>query len=114
MTTEQRSEIRQLINEAILRCEQELDQLSETTKTPAQDCSLETLTRLEAQSRREMDLTLAQTIQKRLQSLLTAKENTHKEDFGCCEECGESIPFERLKILPESTVCVPCLNSKSS
>jgi RNA polymerase-binding transcription factor len=29
-------------------------------------------------------------------------------DFGICEECGEPIPTERLLIVPEATLCVPC------
>ncbi len=28
--------------------------------------------------------------------------------FGICEECGDSIPTERLLIVPEATLCVPC------
>lgn len=30
------------------------------------------------------------------------------EDFGLCEECGEVIPEERLFIIPEANLCVPC------
>ncbi|MBN1106070.1 MAG: TraR/DksA family transcriptional regulator [Deltaproteobacteria bacterium] len=30
------------------------------------------------------------------------------EEFGLCEECGNPIPKERLMILPEATLCVPC------
>ena len=32
----------------------------------------------------------------------------HDEEFGLCEECGERIPEERLFIVPEATLCVPC------
>ncbi len=28
--------------------------------------------------------------------------------FGTCEECGNPIPTERLLIVPEATLCVPC------
>ena len=31
-----------------------------------------------------------------------------EEDFGICEECGTSIPRERLLIVPETTLCVAC------
>ena len=31
-----------------------------------------------------------------------------EEDFGFCEECGTSIPRERLMIVPEATLCVAC------
>ncbi len=30
------------------------------------------------------------------------------EEFGLCEECGDPIPVERLMILPDATLCVPC------
>lgn len=29
-------------------------------------------------------------------------------DYGICEECGNEIPDDRLKIYPETTLCVPC------
>ncbi len=28
--------------------------------------------------------------------------------FGVCEECGDPIPPERLMIMPDATLCVPC------
>ncbi len=28
--------------------------------------------------------------------------------FGICEECGQPIPPERLMIVPEARLCVPC------
>jgi len=30
------------------------------------------------------------------------------EEFGLCDECGDEIPEERLLIIPEATLCVPC------
>ena len=30
------------------------------------------------------------------------------EEFDLCEECGEKIPKERLVIIPEANLCVPC------
>ena len=30
------------------------------------------------------------------------------EDFGICEECGDPIPTQRLLIVPEASMCVPC------
>jgi DnaK suppressor protein len=29
-------------------------------------------------------------------------------DFGVCQECGEGIPLERLKIIPWAAYCVTC------
>lgn len=30
------------------------------------------------------------------------------QDFGFCEECGMRIPEERLLIMPDASLCVPC------
>lgn len=30
------------------------------------------------------------------------------EEYGLCEECGNAIPPERLLIVPEAALCVPC------
>ncbi|MCZ6662350.1 MAG: TraR/DksA family transcriptional regulator [Actinobacteria bacterium] len=28
--------------------------------------------------------------------------------YGLCESCGNSIPLERLDVLPYTTLCVTC------
>lgn len=28
--------------------------------------------------------------------------------FGVCDDCGNAIPVERLKVRPEAHLCVPC------
>jgi DnaK suppressor protein len=28
--------------------------------------------------------------------------------YGRCEACGADIPFDRLKVEPEATRCMPC------
>jgi len=33
---------------------------------------------------------------------------TANENYGLCEECGQSIPPKRLLILPDATLCVSC------
>ena len=32
----------------------------------------------------------------------------HNKSYGECEECGENIDIERLKIRPVTTFCVRC------
>jgi RNA polymerase-binding transcription factor DksA len=31
--------------------------------------------------------------------------------YGVCDKCGRPIDPERLKVLPEATLCVPCARS---
>jgi len=32
------------------------------------------------------------------------------ERFGVCPECGDAIPFERLRLVPHSLRCIDCAN----
>ena len=78
----------------------------------AQDCSLESLTKSEliGEANRMIDrLNELQTRQKKLEHAL---QHIDDEDFGLCESCGEPVPFERLKIIPETTRCIPCQNEE--
>ncbi|HCH62332.1 MAG: molecular chaperone DnaK [Deltaproteobacteria bacterium] len=36
------------------------------------------------------------------------------EMFGWCPDCGEPIPWRRLDAVPESVLCVPCLQRRQS
>ena len=33
---------------------------------------------------------------------------SEENEFGLCEECGKPIPKQRLLLMPEATLCVPC------
>ena len=58
-------------------------------------------------------LTFCELIERKERELdkidLLIRRIRHDEEFGLCEECGEQIPEERLFIVPEATLCVPCL-----
>jgi RNA polymerase-binding protein DksA len=32
--------------------------------------------------------------------------------YGVCETCGDTIPLERLEILPHARLCVPCQQNR--
>ncbi|GAA0384759.1 hypothetical protein Acor_47890 [Acrocarpospora corrugata] len=35
-----------------------------------------------------------------------------ERDYGQCEDCGTSIPYERLKIRPLTRHCMPCRQAR--
>jgi len=41
---------------------------------------------------------------------LFVKDKVGCDNFGYCNICDEQINYERLKILPESTICIKCAN----
>ncbi len=43
---------------------------------------------------------------KELREIEAAQERLREGTYGCCEECGEPIPFARLQAYPAARLCV--------
>ena len=54
----------------------------------------------------------AENLQKRISSLQKALLMIDEEEYGVCKECGEEIPFARLELVPNSSLCVRCLSKE--
>jgi DnaK suppressor protein len=48
----------------------------------------------------------------RLQRVRNILETTEEDDFGCCGDCGETIPLKRLLARPDSVLCVECAGAR--
>ena len=59
---------------------------------------------------REKNLALVRSLERKLESIDYALRAVHKGAYGICERCGNPIDPARLKILPETTLCVSCKN----
>lgn len=94
------------------KIENEIKQLEAAIRPPAQDCSLEPLTKSELIGELNHKISRLEALQNRQKKLETVLQKSKEEDFGLCESCGEPIPFERLKIIPESTRCISCQNEE--
>jgi DnaK suppressor protein len=57
---------------------------------------------------REVDLARADRDMAELGAVSNALARLHDADFGRCTDCGEPIPFERLKLEPWTMRCVGC------
>ncbi|HLL40443.1 MAG TPA: TraR/DksA C4-type zinc finger protein [Rubrobacteraceae bacterium] len=55
---------------------------------------------------REMDATVEQTIEKRLQSVERALQKVDEGTYGICDDTGEQIPRGRLEVVPEAIYTV--------
>ncbi|HEY7534890.1 MAG TPA: RNA polymerase-binding protein DksA [Thermodesulfobacteriota bacterium] len=51
--------------------------------------------------KRDRERKLIQKIQKAIQKM-------EDGSYGICEECGDEISEERLKVRPEATLCIKC------
>jgi len=44
-----------------------------------------------------------------MEEVTAALDRIEKGTFGCCEECGKTIPVGRLEFLPHTRFCVECV-----
>jgi DnaK suppressor protein len=59
-------------------------------------------------SERMMNLSIMKNLERRLQSIDYALAVLNRGKYGLCERCGQPIEPERLKILPDTTLCSKC------
>ncbi len=59
---------------------------------------------------REKNLALVRQLEARLDAIHTALQAAKKGKYGICQRCGNPIDPERLKALPETTLCIRCKN----
>ena len=59
-------------------------------------------------SDREVDLARADRDIEELGAVSAALARIHDPQFGLCTDCGEAIPFDRLKLEPWALRCVAC------
>jgi DnaK suppressor protein len=57
---------------------------------------------------REIDLARADREVEELGAVSNALSHLHDASFGLCGDCGDAIPFERLKLEPWAMRCVAC------
>lgn len=60
---------------------------------------------------REKALVVLRTLERKVDEIDVAIRNAERGTYGICEVCGEPIDPERLAIMPEATMCVPCKTS---
>ncbi len=89
---------------------QEIEDLKEKIQPISPENSLGRLTRLEAMGEKSINEAMLIKCEQRLKKLLFVKDRVDSDEFGVCNICDEYINLERLKIVPESTVCIECAN----
>ncbi|HIP30167.1 MAG TPA: transcriptional regulator [Sulfurospirillum arcachonense] len=89
----------------------EIKELEIKTAPIEPDCSLGRLTRLEAMQEKSINESILVKAKIRLKKIAFVLTKIDSEDYGQCSICEEEIPYGRLCIVPESTICVSCANS---
>ena len=113
MNVKQKDELKSIIEETISRLTEEVTALEEQCQPIAPDCSLGRLTRMEAIGEQKVSQEVLKQIEDRLQRLQYAQRRIDSSEYGLCLVCDDEIAFERLKLVPESTICITCANERN-
>ena len=70
------------------------------------------LSRMDAMSQQKMAEAQRRRAEVRLTRVRNILQTQHSEDFGCCGECGDPIPMTRLRVRPDSVLCVECAQAR--
>lgn len=57
---------------------------------------------------RELDAAMERNVDMLLAEVDRALEKFAEGNYGVCDNCGQEIPFERLKRFPQAAHCVKC------
>ena len=91
---------------------QRADLLEEAGEVLTQPKTPEALPDVSDQASAEEDQRFSMRIMEREQNLLKkvneALERIKNQTYGICEQCGEDIPYKRLKARPVTTFCIEC------
>ncbi|MBE0497896.1 MAG: TraR/DksA C4-type zinc finger protein [Campylobacterales bacterium] len=112
MNKKRKEEIFSIIEKQIFDLELNIERLKDKIKPVSPDVSLGRLTRQEAMQEQELNKKLFENSTLKLTKLKYAKNKVFTENFGNCDICDEEIDIERLKIMPETVICMNCLNEK--
>lgn len=112
MTDKIRHELKELIEQRIRELTASMPYLKEETKAIAPSVSLGRLTRMEALSEKGVNEQALEQNRRQLQRLANALKRVDSEEYGRCIRCGGDVPLERLRLVPEALLCVPCAEKK--
>lgn len=104
---------RALILERIKEIEESLPYLNQETQAIAPSVGLGRLTRMEALNDKGVNEHVLDQARKSLDRLHNALNRIDHGTYGTCVRCGREIPPQRLQLVPEALLCVPCAEKKS-
>jgi len=108
MSPQEKKELKQKIEELIIKYEHDITETEKMTEPVKPENSLGRISRMDAINNKSvMEASLRNKISKR-NKLKFALTQIDKEGFGLCINCQKPINPKRLMFMPESTKCIRC------
>jgi DnaK suppressor protein len=105
---DERNELREFMQAELQRLDAEIATLMEMTAPVSPDPAIGRLSRLEAMNEKGVNEAALRSAQGRGALIRAALRHVDDDEFGLCAECGDAIPFARIRSMPGTRVCVPC------
>lgn len=106
----------QELHSDLLGLQQELRELLELSREGAKPVALDEpigrLSRMDAMQQQSMAMATRGATQSRLRQTAAALRRHQEDEYGDCLVCGEAVGYARLKVAPESTLCVGCQSKR--
>ena len=102
------NKIKDKIYEEIAQTEKQIASYKENTKPIAPDNAIGRISRMDAIVNKSVLKASLNQAEIRLNKLKYVLSKIESPDFGICIKCGETIPVNRILIMPESLHCVNC------
>jgi DnaK suppressor protein len=112
MTTEQVERYRALLEEIKRELLRDLNQVGESTSPVAPDSAIGRLTRQDAMLSQQMAIEVKRRHQVRLGQVEQALRRVAEGTFGFCAKCAEEISEPRLRVRPETPLCIDCAQGR--
>lgn len=109
MTPDEKETLRSQIVKELAECDSTVERLIEASAAVSPDKSIGRLTRMEMIGDLNVSKAKLSQLQERRYKLKVALQKIDQPGFGICVKCKQTIPMERLLAIPESVMCVPCL-----
>jgi DnaK suppressor protein len=108
MTQEERSFLRDQINNEISVLEKSIITLTELINGEVQSDANDWFTSKESNASKEINEMALEKAKKRIIMLRNVLLRVDSSEYGICIKCKNPIPFERLKAIPTTTRCLSC------
>lgn len=107
MDQKEKDQIKDYLLKEKAKLNENLIELKELTKPIEPDCAIGRVSRMDAINNKSINEAALRKTEDRLKKIEISLDHFDDDNFGCCIGCGESIPIQRLLLMPGS-LCIKC------
>ncbi|MGZ2368474.1 TraR/DksA family transcriptional regulator [Ancylomarina sp. YFZ004] len=108
MTQDEKINIKNQIEEKIIKFKDDILKLVDLTKPISPDSAIGRISRMDAINNKSVNEAALRQKKNQLKALEYTLNHLSDPGFGKCIKCGREIPLGRIMLMPESKKCVAC------